>query len=91
MRIDAQITFCLVADLAASSHFYGELLGLDLALDQGTCRIFRTRPGAYLGFCEKVDAPRPEGVILTLVTDDVDGFAHMLRRRGVARIRGSAH
>jgi len=36
---DAQVTFCYTADFESSTHFYEELLGLPLALDQGACRI----------------------------------------------------
>jgi catechol 2,3-dioxygenase-like lactoylglutathione lyase family enzyme len=77
------ITFCPVADLGATARFYEDDLGLDLALDQGSCRIYRVRDGAYLGFCRSETARPAEGVILTLVTDDVDGWHERLMARGV--------
>ena len=80
---EAQITFCYSADLDASTHFYEHLLGLPLALDQGSCRIYRTATAAYLAFCRRDTAPRPDGIILTLVSQDVDGWYERLCSRGV--------
>jgi catechol 2,3-dioxygenase-like lactoylglutathione lyase family enzyme len=80
---DAQVTFCYTPDLDATARFYGDILGLELALDQGSCRIYRVRDGAFLGFCERDGAPVPEGVILTLVTEDVDGACARLAACGV--------
>lgn len=80
---DAQITFCYTRDLDTTAEFYESLLGLPLVLDQGGCRIYRAASGAYLGFCEREEAARPEGVILTLVTEDVDGWYERLHTAGV--------
>lgn len=84
-KIDDQITFVYTRDLAPSSRFYGETLELPLVLDQGGCHIFRVAPHAYVGVCEREAAPEhPEGVIVTLVTEDVDGWYAELRAKGVA-------
>jgi catechol 2,3-dioxygenase-like lactoylglutathione lyase family enzyme len=88
---DAQITFCYVPELARTARFYEELLGLELVLDQGSCRIYATAGDSYLGFCERPEAPRPAGVLLTLVTEDVDGWYERLRERGVAFEAPPAH
>jgi catechol 2,3-dioxygenase-like lactoylglutathione lyase family enzyme len=61
---DAQITFCYTPDLEATARFYEQTLGLELALDQGRCSGDGT--------------PSPEGVILTLVTTDVDDWYRKL-------------
>ena len=79
--IDAQITFVHVADLARSAAFYGDVLGLALARDQGACRIYRVTGGAYLGVCDH-RPPEPGGIILTLVSDDVDAWAARLVAAG---------
>ncbi len=79
--IDAQITFVHAADLARSAEFYGSTLGLELARDQGPCLIYRVTANAYIGVCDH-HPPDPEGVILTLVTDDVDGWAERLTAAG---------
>jgi catechol 2,3-dioxygenase-like lactoylglutathione lyase family enzyme len=84
LAIHQQITFIMVRDLEATADFYERLLGLSLAVDQGTCRIYRVVGDAYLGFCERpeeVDSTR--NVILTLVTPEVDDWYEQLVGRGV--------
>lgn len=49
--IESQITFIYVNDLQISRKFYEDLMGLELVLDQGSCRIVRIVPEAYLGYC----------------------------------------
>ena len=91
LPIDAQITFCYTRDLPDTARFYEDVVGLPLVLDQGGCRIYRTAAGAYLGFCGRVDAESPAGVILTLVTDDVDAWHAQLEDRGVQFEKAPAH
>lgn len=82
---DQQITFLYASDLATSAAFYGETLGLPLVLDQGSCRIFQSGRDSFLGVCQCRDE-RPvdaAGVIVTFVTDDVDGWYDRLKSRGV--------
>lgn len=82
---DQQITFLYTADLAATAQFYEQLLGLPLALDQGDCRIYRVSRDGLLGFCQRANAPQqPAGIIVTLVTQDVNGWYARLAERGVA-------
>lgn len=88
---DAQVTFCYTPDLAATHDFYAGVLELPLALDQGACRIYRVREGAFIGFCTRDTAPAPHGVTLTLVTEDVDGFCARLSERGVTFEKGPAY
>jgi catechol 2,3-dioxygenase-like lactoylglutathione lyase family enzyme len=80
---DAQITFCSTQDLGKTARFYEEVLGLPLALDQGACRIYRVADRAFIGFCEHLEPARTAGIILTLVTDDVDGWHARLVAQGV--------
>lgn len=82
-KLDAMITFCYTPDLKASARFYEETLGLPLVLDQGGCRIYRTAEQGFLGFCGRSEAAAPQGVILTLVTRDVDTWYQRLRKAGV--------
>ena len=79
---DASITFLPVRDLEATHRFYHGVLGLPLALDQGTCRIYRVagdeRAGGFIGFCRREDVNVADGVIVTIVRDDVDeAHAHL--------------
>ena len=83
--IDQQITFLCTRDLDTTAHFYEEVLGLPLALDQGDCRIYRVGDGGYVGFCRRTGAPeQPSGVILTIVTPQVDQWSRYLSDHGVA-------
>ena len=81
VSFDSQITFIYVSDLRRSAQFYGTALGLELVRDQGACLIYQVRAGAYVGLCNHRPAV-PEGMIITLVTDDVDGWAERLRDAG---------
>ncbi len=73
MTFDQQVTFLFVRDLEVSTSFYANTVGLPLALDQGGCRIFRAAPSAFLGVCERPELVDPTGIIVTFVTDDVEG------------------
>lgn len=82
--IDQQITFLYTRDLATTSAFYENILGLSLWLDQGTCRIYHISGNAYIGFCQRTNAAEThDDIIFTLVTDDVDGWYQRLVERGV--------
>jgi catechol 2,3-dioxygenase-like lactoylglutathione lyase family enzyme len=79
-----QVTFLYTRDLAKSAIFYEDVLGLPLALDQGTCRIYQVCPNGFIGLCQNADAPeQPRGVIFTLVTDNVDGWYARLQERHI--------
>ena len=89
---EQQVTFLYVKDLKISERFYGEVLGLELVLNQALARIYRVGSGnAFLGICLSSavqQAPPPDraplGVIVTFVTNDVDGAYSALRAKGVA-------
>ena len=81
LPIDAHITFLRVADLDRSHGFYGDGLGLPLVLDQGGCRIYRLTPTAFVGLCER-ENPGSEGVVVTIVSDDVDGWYSLMAGAG---------
>jgi catechol 2,3-dioxygenase-like lactoylglutathione lyase family enzyme len=82
--IRGHITFLPCHDLAATADFYGRDLRLTLARDQGTCLIYRVATRAYLGFCQhEGPLPQHQGLILTLLIDDVDGAYRRLRSLGI--------
>ena len=90
--IEQQVTFLYTRDLRATARFYEDLLGLSLALDQDSCRIYHVAGGAFLGFCQRAKAPaRPPGIILTLVTGEVDRWHEVLREKGVTFEKPPAH
>jgi predicted enzyme related to lactoylglutathione lyase len=75
--------FLTTGDLDRTAQFYEQTLGLSLALDQGKCRIYQVARESFLGFCEGDTPPATEGVMVTLVTEDVDGWYRSLCDRGV--------
>lgn len=78
-----QITFLYTQDIVATAPFYEHILGLELALDQGSCRIYHVAGRqAYLGLCERETPKTPDGVIFTFVTPDVDGWYQQITERG---------
>ncbi len=92
LALEQQITFLYTRDLEATARFYEAVLGLPLARDQGDCRIYRVCPGAYVGFCRRDEAPqRPSGIILTLVTPEVDAWYERLRQQGVVFEKPPTH
>jgi predicted enzyme related to lactoylglutathione lyase len=83
-RIDGQITFLYTNILDETSKFYEEVIGLDLVLDQGKCRIYQATEGGYIGFCQRHTAPvNPSNLIITLVTPSVDEWYERLVKKGV--------
>lgn len=82
--VDYPITFFFTRDLEKTARFYQDVIGLELARDQGDCRIFRVGAHGFVGFCQREHTlDTPHGVILTLVTDNVDAWYYALVDRGV--------
>ena len=81
-HFDSLITFIYTKDLESTSDFYGNLLELPLVLEKGGCRIYRVAVSGYIGVCDRGDTEEPKGLILTLVTDDVDGWFEKLKAAG---------
>lgn len=90
MTVDGFISFLPTVKSAESADFYGRVLGLELVLDQSACRIYRINDGAYLGVCEREDAP-PTGVVTTFVTDDVDEWCDRITSNGWDLRSGPEH
>ncbi|MBR0673658.1 VOC family protein [Neoroseomonas soli] len=88
---DQHVTFLYAEDPEASWRFYEEVLGLPLAQDQGSCRIYAVAPGgrAFVGVCRArgpraADNPRLEGgAVVTFVHQDVEGWHARLRAKGI--------
>ena len=50
--ISQQVTWIYTHDLQGTARFYGETLGLEQVLDQGSCRIYKTSATSFLGVCQ---------------------------------------
>ncbi len=82
---DQQVTFLATNNLARTAPFYTQILGLRLVLDQGSCQIFQVSANAFIGFCEHLEFVKAaKGVILTLVSQEVDAWYAYLQSRSVA-------
>jgi len=87
-----QISFLYVEDLAAGRRFYEGALRLVPVQVQERCVIYAAAPGgrAFLGICiargpRQTDDPRRVGgVVVTLVSPDVEGWHAWLAAQGVA-------
>lgn len=83
MQPDAFLTFLPSHDLEATDAFYRGVLGLELTRDQGKCRIYRVRGGAYVGFCLGSPViPAEHRVFITIVVRDVQAAFEELTARG---------
>jgi catechol 2,3-dioxygenase-like lactoylglutathione lyase family enzyme len=85
--IESSITFFYTYDLDTSIQFYEDVLGLELWLDQGSCRIYRVSGDGYVGLCQSSETKTPltdkqSNVIFTLVTQQVDEWFNYLTLRG---------
>ena len=83
-KIHQQVTFLSTSDLEKTAHFYENVFGLDLVLNQGTCRIYRICGDGFLGFCQREGVtPHSSGVIFTLVTSEVDKWYQFLQEKDI--------
>ena len=83
--IASQITWVYTYDLDSTADFYTNKLGFECLSDEGPARIYATAHGARIGICEAFAdrVVEPKGGMISLVTDDVDGWYRHLVERGV--------
>jgi hypothetical protein len=88
MKKDYAITFFYYPDIHAVAPFYENVLRFELVLDQGLARIYRIAGNSYFGI---VDGNRghlrhqeKSAVLLTVVSEDVEGWHAKLTEIGVA-------
>ena len=88
--IEGQICWVYCDDLESTCRFYGEILGFELWRDAGAARIYHTINGAFIGVCRAFDDRKvqPNGGMITLLTNDVDGWYALLKARNV-RLQGA--
>jgi predicted enzyme related to lactoylglutathione lyase len=88
---DALISFLPATNLTRSADFYERVMGLDLVLDQGRCRIYRVTQSAYLGVCQREPFDEVQPVITTIVSDDVDGWYQRITAAGWTEVTEPEH
>jgi catechol 2,3-dioxygenase-like lactoylglutathione lyase family enzyme len=93
-RIEQQVIFLYVDELEPSLHFYGTVLGLPFALDQGDCKLFRVGPDSFVSICRNSRTQRhpgaegqQPGLILGIVSPDVDEWHRHLVASGVPIVK----
>lgn len=83
--LQGQVMFLPTDNHQKSIDFYEGILGLELVRDQKLCRIYKTGPSSYLGFCERgYTIPTDYRVVITLLIDDVDGVYKLLKDQAIA-------
>lgn len=88
MNKDYSITFFYYQDIHAVVPFYENVLGFELVLDQGLARIYRIAKNSYFGIVDgnrgHLKHQEKSAVLLTIVSQDVEGWHRRLKDAGVA-------
>ena len=84
------ITFLYYRDLSGAMRFYEEVLGLELAIDQGWCKIYRLAEGAHIGLVDEsrgMNSWQAEKCVqVCLRVPDVDAWYGYLTDMGVENL-----
>ncbi|WP_320202751.1 VOC family protein [Agrobacterium rosae] len=88
MKKDHSITFFYYDDIHAVVPFYENVLGFELVLDQGLARIYRIAENCYFGIVDgnrgHLKHQEKSAVLLTIVSQDVEGWHKRIKEAGVA-------
>jgi lactoylglutathione lyase len=86
------ITFLYFVDLPRAMAFYGDVLGLKLAIDQGWSKIYEVTPGGYVGLVDESRgshrAHPVKPVQICMRVADVDAWCAYLQGKGVEIVKG---
>lgn len=86
-----QITFLYYRDLPAAMRFYEDVLGLELAIDQGWSKIYRIVQGGHVGLVDETRGSHRANAIkpvqLCIRVADVDAWHAWARSQGVDGLR----
>jgi predicted enzyme related to lactoylglutathione lyase len=100
LPVSATLTFFYYRDLPAAMNFYERVLGLDLVIDQGFCKIYKITPHSFVGLVDGVSGTHKpheiKPVILSFVAPDaatVDAWHAHLVTHGATIFRplGTSH
>jgi predicted enzyme related to lactoylglutathione lyase len=83
----SQITLLYFRNIEKAYHFYEEVLGLKLKIDQGYGRIYEVSGNAFLGVMDEkrgfLQSGSGKSVMISLITDEVDQWYETLEKKGV--------
>ena len=86
-EIQSQITFLYYNDLNKAADFFENILKFQLCDDQGAAKIYRVSKKAFIGIVDEKSghcrAQETSAVLITLVTEDVEGWYNYLKKQGV--------
>lgn len=87
MKKDYAITFFYYDDILAVAPFYEDVLKFELVLDQTMARIYRIADNSYFGIVDgnrgHLKHQEKSAVLLTIVSQDVEGWHKRMREAGV--------
>ena len=88
--VDLAITFFYYRDLDAAIRFYEDVMGFELAIDQGWSKIFRISGTAHVGLVDEargMHRSTPEKPVqLCIRVPDVDAWYDYAKAREVANL-----
>jgi predicted enzyme related to lactoylglutathione lyase len=85
--ITEQVVFLYYSDLEAAANFYGNIMGFRETYSLDWVKIYETTQGASIGIVDEkkgfLEAAKDKPVMLSWVTDDVDGWYRYVKGKGV--------
>lgn len=84
--VDQMVSWVYTHDLEDTCRFYADMLGLTQVRDEGAARIFQISPSGFIGVCKAIGGRvvEPGGGMITVVSDDVDGWYERLEAAGAS-------
>jgi catechol 2,3-dioxygenase-like lactoylglutathione lyase family enzyme len=90
LKVNSAITFFYYKDTEKANQFYQDVMGFELAVDQGWSKIYRIVDNAFMGVVDESKgahrANEIKPVELTLVVDDPDAWHTYLLNKGIKPI-----
>ena len=81
----ANVIWLYYEELERAQHFYEDLFGLKLLVDQGFAKVYSSSPTAYIGLVDEAQGlhrfSREKAVNVSFITEKVDAWYHHLRSR----------
>ena len=91
LGVQATIVFLYYRDVPAAQRFYGDIIGLNLVVDQGFSKIYQVSPSSFIGLVDEAQglhrAAEAKAVTVSFVTEQIDEWHAYLESKGV-KMRG---